>query len=128
MSVVVGEDLGDDLAGEVAKRLLAGGLLLQAEAKRDLSRSNPAPHANPAPPGQFPRGRTWNLRDGVVVDPAAVDAVRRTMRVRVGLLGGAWYGEALRRRGWLGIPDTARRIAGRLKALLGGAGRVEVGG
>ncbi len=111
-----------------AKRLLAAALHLQAEAKRDYSRSNPAPHDHPAPRGEFPKGRTWNLRDSVAVDPASLATIAKTLTVRVGWLSGAKYGFFLMQKGWKGLRDTLARTRPQLEALLGGGGTVEAKG
>lgn len=104
-----------------AERLLAVAVAFQAEAKRDYSRrSNPFPHDRPAPKGQFPAGRTWNLRDSIAIDPPTVGGiVAAGLVVRVGILKGAWYGAALTARGWRGLKDTLARVRGRL-AKIGG--------
>src|SRR6202011_2725664 len=64
-----GDRLMAQMRAAAAARILTAGSLLVAEAKRDYSRSNPRPHDNPAPRGEFPRGRTWNLRDSVTMEP-----------------------------------------------------------
>jgi len=111
----------DRIKREQAKRLLAAAVLLQAEHKRDLSRSNPFPHDNPSIPGEYPKGRTWNLRDSVAVEPTTVEGVMRNgWRVRVGYLKGAWYIEALRKIGRLTVVDTANRIRDRLQRIIRG--------
>lgn len=105
---------------EAAKRLLKAAAVLQAEHRRDLSRGNPAPHGDPAPPGEFPKARTGNLvaQVGVEPDPAAV---LRELRARVGLRPAGFYGGALRRRGWRGLRDTLDRARDRVRAALGAA-------
>lgn len=115
------DDLKRRATEEAARRLFAAAVLLQAEAKRDYSRSNPAPHGNPAPKGEFPRGRTWNLRDGIAIDAAGpAEVAAAGLRVRVGYLTGASYGGALSRRGWLGVKDTYARVRDRVARLMGG--------
>jgi hypothetical protein len=114
------EDFKRRARQRLAERLLAAALLLQAEAKRDLSRANPAPHDSPAPQGEFPRARTFNLRDSIAVDaasPAEVEA--NGQRVRVGYLPGAAYGGILARKGWKGVFDTYRRVEKRIAKILG---------
>ena len=119
-----GDQVDAQLRAAAAKRLLAAALVLQAESKADYGRSNPAPHANPAPRGEFPRGRTWNLRDGVAIEPADLATVAKTLRVRVGWLSAARYGYFLQARGWKGIRDTLARTLPRLRQVLGGGGGV----
>ena len=115
------DDLKKRANDEVAKRLFAAALLLQAEAKRDYSRANPAPHASPAPKGTFPKARTFNLRDSVAIDAASpADVTAAGLRVRVGYLTGAAYGGSLVRKGWLGVKDTYDRVRDRVAKLLGG--------
>ena len=115
------DDLKRRANDALAARLFAAAVLLQAEAKRDYSRPNPAPHDNPAPKGAFPAGRTWNLRDGIAIDAASpADVAAAGMRVRVGYLTGASYGGALARKGWLGVKDSYSRVRDRVAKLLGG--------
>jgi hypothetical protein len=105
----------------LASRLLAAAVLLQAEAKRDYSRSNPYPHDNPAPRGEFPRGRTWNLRDSIAIVPTTPQAIAAAgQTVRVGYLPAAFYGAALANRGWKGIEDTYDRVYLQLVRIIGG--------
>jgi hypothetical protein len=108
-----------------AARVLAAALHFQAEAKKDLGVANPAPHDHPAARGEFPKGRTWNLRDGVVIDPPDLATVRKTLTVRVGWLKGARYGFFLWKKGWKGLADTLARVLPQLRALMGGGGSVE---
>lgn len=116
------EELVEQARRALATRLLAAAALLQAEAKRDYSVSNPAPHDNPAPRGQFPRGRTWNLRDSIAVSPNNVPAIMANdMVVRVGYLPGAFYGAVLANRGWKGIRDTYLRVRSTLRKIILGA-------
>lgn len=94
----------------------------QAAAKADYSVPNPAPHHTPAPKGQFPRARTFNLRDAITIDRSLAEAVA-TGEVRVGVLKSAFYGAALARRGWKGLLDSYRRhraALARLRRWLGG--------
>lgn len=104
-----------------AERLLAVAVAFQAEAKKDYSRrSNPFPHDKPSKPGQWPAGRTWNLRDSIAVDPPTVAGiVAAGLVVRVGVLRGAYYGAILTAKGWRGLKDTLARVRGRL-ARIGG--------
>ena len=113
------ESLKRRLDAEMAKRLMAAALMVQAEHKRSLSVANPAPHDSPAPKGSFPAGRTWNLRDSVAVSPDTLAGVASAGSVRVGVLKGAFYGAALTNRGWLGIRDTLSRVRGRVQRMLG---------
>lgn len=115
------EALLERARAQLARRMLAAALLVQAEAKRDYSRgTNPAPHLNPAPPGTFPRARTFNLRDGIAINPSSpADIANAGYRVRVGYLQGAFYGAVLARKGWLGIRDTLARCRPALAKILG---------
>lgn len=108
-----------------AKALLAAAATLVAEHKRDLSTSYPP--ASRA--GEFPHGRTWNLRSAVDSEPKSVAEVAQSLRVRVGYRRNAEYILYLvkAKRSWL--LDTARRIQDRLRAMLAGVGgTVRVGG
>ena len=54
-----------DLNALLQRRILAAAVLLQAEHKRDLSKTYPPASR----PGQYPAARTLNLRDSVTVVP-----------------------------------------------------------
>ena len=99
------------LNAAIRRRLLAAAVLLQAEHKRDLSKTFPPASS----PGQFPAARTLNLRDSVTV-------VEIPGGWRIGYLPSvAAYLPVLIRRGRRGIHDTARRIMPRLLKIIGGA-------
>lgn len=102
---------------EAAKLLLRNALVLQAAHKRNLSRFNPPPHGNSSKPGEYPRARTYNLRDSVVVEPASLAIIEETGRVRVGVLMNAKYVDYLVKNGWLGIAKTHANLksAGKYK-------------
>lgn len=85
-------------------------LKVQAQHVKNLSVSNPAPHHNPAPRGEYPRGRTWNLKDAVVVSPASMNEVIQMQAVTVGVRANAFYGRVLAHRGWKGLIDTRREM------------------
>jgi hypothetical protein len=106
------------LAGLVQQnddRLKAAALLLQAEHKRDLSTANPAPHRNSSRPGEYPKARTYNLRDAV-----AVERVQKGVEWRVGYLKNADYIVALTRNLRKNVFDTARRVQSRIAKILNG--------
>lgn len=106
---------------EIARRILAAALLLQAEHKRDLSTANPPPHLNSSKPGQYPKARTYNLRDAVVVEPRSPAAIAdNRLRAKVGYLVSADYILALTNRKRKNVEDTAERIRPRLTAILRG--------
>lgn len=94
----------------------------QGEVKKDLSVPNPT-GATPSAPGQFPRARTFNLRDAVVVDRTLAETIA-TGEVRVGVLKSAWYLLPLvRRLKRLGLADSYRKARprlARLRKFLGG--------
>jgi len=92
--------------------LMGAAVLLQAEHKRDLSKANPAPHLNPSKVGEFPRARTYNLRDAVAVEKVG------PYEVRVGYLANAWYIVPLSVRARLNVTHTAQRIKSRIDAIL----------
>jgi hypothetical protein len=81
--------------GLVAKSLLKKALILQTAHKRHLSVANPKPHDRPSKPGEYPKARTFNLRDAVAIEPRDLGAIRRTLIVRVGVLTTALYGPIL---------------------------------
>lgn len=94
---------------KLRQRLQAAAVLLQAEHKRDLSKTFPPAST----PGQFPAARTLNLRDSVTV-------VEIPGGFRVGYLPSASYVVPLAARGRRTLTDTAARIAPRLRAVVGG--------
>lgn len=89
------------------QRLLAAAVLLQAEHKRDLSRTFPPA----SQPGQFPAARTLNLRDSVTVVPIPGGH-------RVGYLANAGYVVFLAGRGRRTLIDTVNRIRPKLQKVL----------
>lgn len=91
----------------VAKKILRNMLILQAAHKQNLRIANPPPkHSNPAKPGQYPHGRTWNARDGVVTEPRNLGTIAQTLTGRTGILINAAYMAILKNKGWKGIEDT----------------------
>ena len=104
----------------MARRLLKAALVLQGEAKKDYSTSNPKPHKNPAPKGQFPRGRTWNLRDSIAIWPDNLGVISNAQKIRVGYLPGAFYGAVLAAKGWKGIKDTYVRVYAVIRGIIQG--------
>lgn len=105
------------LHDRAARTLLRNALTLQAEHKRRLSIANPRPHKNSSHAGQYPKARTFNLRDAVVIEPASLDVITQSLSVRVGISISAFYGFILSERGWKGLHDTHRDLtaAGRYK-------------
>lgn len=97
------------LEADIRRRLLAAAVLLQAEHKRDLSKTFPPASS----PGQFPAARTFNLRDSVAVVPIKDG-------YRVGYLANAAYIVWLVKRGRLGIIDTLQRIRPRVNRIIRG--------
>lgn len=90
-----------------AKIILRNMLTLQAAHKKKLSIANPPPkHDKPAKRGQYPKARTFNLRDCVVVEPASLTTIQYTLTGRTGILMNAMYGAILKAQGWKGIEDT----------------------
>lgn len=98
------------LETQLRRRLLAAAVLLQAEHKRDLSKTFPPASA----PGQFPAARTLNLRDSVAVVPIQDG-------YRVGYLANAPYIVWLVKRGRKGILDTLARVRPRVQRIIRGA-------
>ncbi len=90
----------------VARKLLSNALILQAEHKKKLSVANPRPYKHPAPKNTYPKARTYNLRDAVVVEPSSLKQIRSLGYVITGILLGAWYGAILKKLGWKGLADT----------------------
>lgn len=108
------------LRDQAARRLLAVALTFQAEARKDLSRGNPAPHRNPAPRGEFPRLRTGQGRAAVSLETADRRRIAAEGRVRVGLTPAGEHLAVLRRRGWKGLGDTLARCRAQLAAIQAG--------
>lgn len=119
MSVEINAEAFEDrLSQRMARRLLAVGLAFQAEARKDLSVGNPAPHNTPAPRGEHPRLRTGNLRANVTVETTDLDRIARERKLRVGIRANAEYGHWLRLKGWLGLGDTLARCRAKLQTML----------
>ncbi len=93
-----------------AKIILRNMLTLQAAHKKKLSIANPRPFLNSSKPGQFPKARTFNLRDCVVTEPASLATISQTLLGRTGVLLNAKYGEILKAKGWKGIEDTHEEL------------------
>lgn len=91
------------------RRLLAAAVLLQAEHKRDLSKTFPPA----SKPGMYPAARTLNLRDSVTV-------VKIPGGYRVGYLANAGYVLFLANRNRKTVLDTTARIAPRLARIVRG--------
>lgn len=120
-----GEQAKEALRLEMAKRLLAAAVLLQSELKRELS--DPYPPASV--PGQFPRLRTGWLRSHVLIAPASVAEIARTLEVRLGYARNARYGVYLELKlKRLGLLAASRKYKARLRQVLGKAGTVELRG
>lgn len=107
---------------EAARRLLAAAITLQTLHRTDLSSGNPAPHANPAPRGEFPRLRTGGLRAGVAVAPASIPEVMTKGSVAVGYRPSALHGLYLGGRGWKWVLDTFARERSRIDRVLAAGG------
>ena len=111
------------LADHAGRVIYAMATAFQAEAKKDLSVPNPAPHKTPAPKGAWPRMRTGTARDGVSLDRSLAECIA-TGEVRVGITKpGGVYIAALARKGWKGLKDSylkARPRLLRLRKFLGG--------
>ncbi len=107
-SVASFEKRADQYAAQV---LMRNALVLQAAHKRNLSKANPPPRfLSPAKRGQFPKARTFNLRDAVAIEPRSLAVIEQTGIVRVGVLVNAAYGEYLKANGWKGIIDTHEQL------------------
>lgn len=102
----------DEIRTKAAKKLLTNAVKLQVRHKRNLSRANPRPHKNSSSPGEYPKARTFNLRDAVAIEPTSLTLIEQTGRVRVGVLVNAVYGEYLFRAGWKGIIDSHNELKG----------------
>jgi hypothetical protein len=109
------------IRAEAARRLLAAAITLQSAYRADLSVGNPAPHDNPAPPGQFPRLRTGGGRANVAVAPASVAEVVSRGEVAVGYRPGGMHLMYLGGRGWKWVTDTHARERDNLQRILGRA-------
>lgn len=102
--------ISDELRAKAAKTLLTNAVKLQLRHKRNMSRANPAPHTSPSKAGEYPKARTFNLRDAVAIEPRDLKTIEMTGRVRVGVLVNAVYGEYLFRAGWKGIIDSHNEL------------------
>lgn len=112
----------DRLRQQAAERLVTCAVTLQSEEMGRLSIANPYPHKNPAPQGEYPRARTFTLRNGVQYDSTTLDVIKKELRVRVGYAARAFYGAILQRKGWKGLLDTLKDLRPRFVALLANLG------
>lgn len=110
-----GNDAKRQVREQLAKRLITCAIALQGDHTADLSTSYPPAST----PGQFPHGRTWNLRSAVDYEPKSVAEVAAKLEVRVGYQARAAYILALIRMKRLSLRDTLKRIRPRLNRLLG---------
>lgn len=107
----------------VAKRLLAGAVLLQTEHKKRLSVGNPSPHDTPSLPGEYPRARTGFGRSQADVDPKDPAKIAADLEVFVGLRQPGWYLAYLTaERDRKGLEDTAADLKERIGAAITGGG------
>lgn len=97
------------LRAHAARKLAAAAVKLVAAHQKNLSVANPSPHANPAPKGSFPRGRTYFLRANIGFVPSTLPQIAAAGRVTVGVFPPAEYGVILKHKGWLGLADTWSR-------------------
>lgn len=100
---------------QLAKRLIAAAIILQTEHTADLSSTYPPA----SKPGEFPHGRTWNLRSAIDYEPKTAAEVARDMEVRVGYQQRAWYILRLVKLGRKSLRDTMKRVRGRINQMLG---------
>lgn len=98
-----------------ARKLLAAGVALQLAHKKRLSVANPFPHDNPSVQGEYPKARTFNLRDSVTVTPISLSEIEATGRVRVGYLPRAFYIIPLAQRDRKTVIDTLREVFPQIK-------------
>lgn len=103
-----------------ARRLIAAALVVQSQARTDLSKGNPSPHDHPAARGDFPRLRTGGGRASVAIEPAAPRAVMASGRVSVGYRPSGVHLNHLKRKGWLGLIDSFVKVRSRVTAILRG--------
>lgn len=106
------------------QRLTAAGRLIEEGYQEALSVPNPPPYKNSSKPGQYPRRRTGNLMENVVM--TALVATGSGFKVMVGVRsgaiggGGAPYIEELRMSGRKTIYDYFASVAGRVAGILRG--------
>lgn len=117
-------DFEQRIRRSAAERLVACALALQGEEMRRLSRPNPYPYTDPARKGEYPKARTFNLRNGIWVDPLKLDKVAEQLRIRVGYTARAYYGAILQAKGWKGLLDTLDTIRPQLERLLASFGSI----
>lgn len=105
---------------QAAIRLIKAAITLQVEMMRLLNISNPPPHDNPAPRGDYPRKRTGNLQGQIGYSPTSITDVVREKSIKVGYGKQGFYGIALARRGWKSIRNAAHEIRQKLQKILEG--------
>lgn len=105
-----------NLRREVAMGLLRAAVFLQNTHRQRLNVSNPRPHKNPAPRGDYPRARTGHLRDTIWISPTSPTEVEMSLRIRVGYM--EKYGAFLDLKGWKGLADTVQDLRPQLAAFI----------
>jgi hypothetical protein len=115
MAVNLNPQSGAGIDKAVGLLLVRVAVEAQSELRRELSRSYPPPSIA----AEFPRGRTWNLREGAgVYEPADPMKAGKAGRVRIGYTSAAFYGAILELfRDRLGLVEVLKRLRGRLKDL-----------
>jgi len=112
----------DRFRQSVAERLVACAVTLQSQEMANLSVANPYPYKTPSAPGEYPKARTFNLRNSIEYHPTALDEIKRTLRIRVGYAARGFYGPILATKGRKWMLDTLELIRPTLAKLLAGIG------
>ena len=108
------DDVPSDASMKGAELLVRVAVLVTTGQKQALSKSYPPA----SKPGEYPRGRTWGGRDGVVFRPERISDLAREQTVKIGYLQNSWYMaslEVFHRR--LGLKETVSRLKSSLQAL-----------
>jgi len=112
----------DRFRQSVAERLVTCAVMLQSEEMKNLSVANPYPYKTPSVPGEYPKARTFNLRNSIEYHPTGLDEIKRTLRIRVGYAARAFYGPILATKGRKWMIDTLNALRPAFAKILAGIG------
>lgn len=103
----------------MAKRMGGGLVAVAGIAQSELTAALSTSYPPASKEGEFPHGRTWNLRSAVMYEPTKpIDAGRKNA-IRIGYSIRAAYGAILELlRGRLGLNEILKRIKPRIDGLL----------
>jgi hypothetical protein len=97
----------------LAEGLVSAAVFFVATHQRALDVSFPPASVE----GEYPHGRTWNLRDSTKYDPESLEEIAAKLKVSIGYLKNAFYGLVLETKlHRLGLLETLERCRPQLAA------------